>query len=376
MKANDQSEAQPVKHMATRVWIAIGGLAGLVACISVTFAGAQLWQSASESKAQNLAHATVVTVLEAQYRVQSEIAALQASNIATGSTATAVAQELAQLESTVEALEQARQEAEATLTPVTEAYVATATPLSTATPVTLSQSAKATLSAKPTVTSAPSPTNTPTATLATPTNTPTAEPLPRTCQEIRDQDPNALDGTYTLHLDGLKSAPYTVHCRNMVRAPMEYLPLANIGEEQNYSRFAAGGARGGTDVVTRFAMIRFDPLTLQVDTSDLTFTNSSGSIRWGHNVINQMPYGEAASCINNYDASGTANIDLRGTPFGVDSSSEFKVSGYLPNGSTSFNFQAQVVHLTGGGYCGSNKATLLKLYYLGPVSTPTNTPKS
>jgi hypothetical protein len=192
---------------------------------------------------------------------------------------------------------------------------------------------------------------------------------PSTCQEIRDHDPNAFDGIHTLYLDGNKSAPYSVYCRNMVRNPVEYLPLVNTGDKQNYSMFDAGGARTGTDVVTQFFRIRIDPVTLEVDTADLTFATTTGFASGGRGETSQMNYASAGSCYSDKQ-TGTANIDLRGTPFALDNSSEFKGGGYIPKGNFTFSEDGKVADIWGGGYCGSFGATLLKLYYVGPAPTP------
>lgn len=101
-----------------RVWVAVGGLVGLIAIISLVVAIGQLSQARSASRSQDTAQATVIAVLDALLRIQREMATAQTSNVESGPTATAVAEKLTQLRSTQEALEAERQRLEPTLTAI------------------------------------------------------------------------------------------------------------------------------------------------------------------------------------------------------------------------------------------------------------------
>jgi len=239
-------------------------------------------------------------------------------------------------------------------------------PTDTATP-TLSPTATET----PIATSTPSP-------LATETPGPT---MPRSCGDVRAGNPGAPDGDYVIAPNG---DPFTVYCSDMAGQPKEYLTLVQTGARQNYALYAVGGAVYGSSVVTRFSKVRIDPATLIVDTGDLTFAQSTGSLS-GANGLNSMTYATAADCAGGGSQTGSGNIDLRGTPFIVHDS--FVHGGYQSAGSASFSANDQVVDLTGGGYCGfeqpasttgeRNGGPFLHLQYnaaLGPTGAPTSGP--
>ena len=210
--------------------------------------------------------------------------------------------------------------------------------------------------------SVPQPTSPP------PTNAP---PPPTTCRDILTQNPTADDGEYTVYANQQVNKPFTIYCYDMRTNPTEYLPLVYTGSSYNFSRYAAGGPRSGQDVVSVFTKVRIDPFTLKVETSDLTFANTTGFVSWDGGQITSWRYANAGSCIAQHDRSGTANINLRGTPFAIDDSVSFNLIGSVPNGSTTFTYNRQVVDLTGGGHCGENsvsveapKKEFLQLKYL------------
>jgi len=173
--------------------------------------------------------------------------------------------------------------------------------------------------------------------------------LIQSCQDVRSRNPQASDGNYVISPNG---DSFVVYCYNMAGQPREYLPLVQTGPGSNYSRYASGGAVYGNDVVTLFTKVRIDPQTLVADTGDLTFATSSGSIS-GANGVSQMPYATAADCRGGGSQTGTANIDLTGTPFIVRDS--FKSTGYLPGGSAQPSANGRIVNLTGGGDCGDEE---------------------
>jgi len=178
---------------------------------------------------------------------------------------------------------------------------------------------------------------------------PPPPPPPASCQDIRNANPNAGDGPYTLHIDHDPAKPWKAHCHDMATAPAEYLPLVNLGPGANFSQYTAGGAVSGTNVRTRFGKIRIDPETLLVDISDQTFAISSGQLTHGGEAVTSMPFGVAMSCDD--AASGVGNIDLTGTPFAV-ATGEFLQGGANGSGSATYSSDNRVVALTGGGYCG------------------------
>jgi hypothetical protein len=72
-------------------------------------------------------------------------------------------------------------------------------------------------------------------------------------------------------------------------------------------------------------------------------------------IVPPCDYASAGDCRGGWSQTGTANVDVRGTPFTI-ARDQFVVEGYLPAGSTVFSENDQVVDLTGGGYCGGNSA--------------------
>lgn len=172
--------------------------------------------------------------------------------------------------------------------------------------------------------------------------------IPGTCQEIHNRIPFAPDGHYVLHNNG---NIFTVFCYDMAGTPREYIDLAAVGTDVNFSQYTAGGASPGTNVRTAFTKLRIDPATLTVDIGDLTFASSSGSLRHaGSTTVTSMPYGVAMSCISPGNAGGVGNIDLQGTPFQVNNS--FLVGGFAATGSATVSSADQLVDLSGGGFCG------------------------
>lgn len=159
------------------------------------------------------------------------------------------------------------------------------------------------------------------------------------CLGIRQANPDAPDGEYLITVNG---QTFQAYCHDMANYPREYLTLVNIGGNYNFSQNTAGGARPGSNTRTWYHKVRIDPATLVVDTADQTFSASDVG------TFTPMPYADAESCA--WSPIGLANIDLRGTPFAVDDT--FATYGYYPSGNATFSDNAQVVNLTGGGYCG------------------------
>lgn len=92
--------------------------------------------------------------------------------------------------------------------------------------------------------------------------------------------------------------------------------------------------------------VHFDPEKLLIGTADTTFARTLGV--WAQSGGDRIPFGMAYNC----DAckEGRANIDLRGTCFGVKS--EFFADGCMAGGAAKKSHHDQVVEMSGGGYCG------------------------
>ncbi len=174
---------------------------------------------------------------------------------------------------------------------------------------------------------------------------------PASCTEIRTQHPSATDGDYMIFANG---RTFTVYCLDMAGTPREFLDLVNTGGAFNVSGWAVdpGNTSQFPGLVTHWTKLRLDPNTLKVDTSDFSFSISTGCAfcTSPSGSIFQYPYGEAADCNGSGSHTGVANINLVGTPFKV--ADTFVLVGFQPGGSATFSRHDQIVDLTGGGNCG------------------------
>lgn len=176
--------------------------------------------------------------------------------------------------------------------------------------------------------------------------------LPRTCAEVLAAQPQATDAEYTLYAGGDARRPWKAYCDGMASgSPRDYLTLKQTSGDANASTYAVGGGASGTDVKTKFTRVRIDPVSLRVDITDRRFATSSGSVTAGAKTITEMPYGVAADCIAAGSATGSANIDLRGTPFAV-APGVFAARGTGGAGSATYSAADRVVAIAGGGACG------------------------
>jgi len=115
-----------------------------------------------------------------------------------------------------------------------------------------------------------------------------ASHLPQSCQDIKNANPAASDGDYTVFPSN-NTQVYTVFCKDMAGTPKEYLTLVNTGgpvpsfgtnppspNSFNYSMLEANGPLFHT--ITFWSRVRLDPVTLKVDINDFTFaTNATSS---------------------------------------------------------------------------------------------------
>lgn len=171
---------------------------------------------------------------------------------------------------------------------------------------------------------------------------------PQTCYEVLADDPSTTDGRQTLYVDHDGSMPWTAWCEDMSSGdPAEYLQFSRSRGIRNYSQYVAHPSQG-TTVTTTYRGVRIDPETLTVDTSDQTFSTSTGSLVHGSDTVTSMPYAVAMSC-DYASLSGSARIDLRGTPFAVN---DTFVDEYDATVTPWTSSDGKLVHLRGGGACG------------------------
>lgn len=190
----------------------------------------------------------------------------------------------------------------------------------------------------------------PTSTPPLPTASPTPVPLPDSCADVKEQDPEAADGLYTLYLGSDANNPVTIYCHSMAEAPAAYLEFANSGSGANY----ATTAYPGQELVTIYSRVRLDLQTLVVDITDRTFATTSGALP-DATLITGNDYATAVGC--NAGEAGAAvaqaNIDLTGTPFAIAESVTFTIRGHEIEGSEpSISPDRKIVNLEVGGRCG------------------------
>lgn len=194
------------------------------------------------------------------------------------------------------------------------------------------------------------------------------------CQAIVDGGANLGDGTYFLDPDGAGGAPeFPVFCRMSAVPVASYVELVQAGPGENQAVSSAArsptncGAYGGTDAVRTFTRVRLDPATMAVDQNDFTYATVTGGPVYvrrcaGGTYTNSGPgFGVAFSCRAENSGVGTANIDLRGTPFSIATNSNFGGSGWRPRGTLTFSPDRKVADMTGGGFCGAYGARTLYL---------------
>jgi hypothetical protein len=171
---------------------------------------------------------------------------------------------------------------------------------------------------------------------------------PSSCAAVKAQKPTAGDGNYTLTV-GLHYV--TVYCAGMAgTTPTEYLNLPTTNENANTSKFGPIGNSAG--VTTRFTKVRFNPNNLTIDTTDTTFSTSTGWKTFGSTTYYSNDYAHAGDCYADFSTTGTANVNLTGTPFSVKPN-QFTKQGWNPAGTVAYSHNNQVVDLTGGGLCGA-----------------------
>jgi hypothetical protein len=131
----------------------------------------------------------------------------------------------------------------------------------------------------------------------------------------------------------------------------------------NVSKFAIGGYCTGcaSDFVRQFTRVRLRVPDLTVLTNDVTYASALAACGNGFCQGTNLQWGMAGSCVTNNDSSGTANIDLTGTPFHLDTSAKFFQTGSMPAGSASVSMDRKTVSITGGGACGWTEPTAMAL---------------
>ena len=197
------------------------------------------------------------------------------------------------------------------------------------------------------------PTPTPFATV-----TPSPVPRPSSCAMLKEQQPTAVDGQYTLYLNGQTAV--SLYCFNMNDTPRDYLTLPGTANGGNYSLISyPEGA-----IITQYEKVRLDPTTLQIDATDMTFASRIETLagyfsipteQLGSYPVTASDFGVAIGCNRDQENAplGRANIDLTGTPFVVDLTMMFATfGGDVRESSGIVSEDGKIVNLAVNGRCG------------------------
>lgn len=205
------------------------------------------------------------------------------------------------------------------------------------------------------------------------TVTPSPVPLPSSCAMIKQQQPAAEDGPYTIYLNG--RSPATLYCHNMDTIPQEYLTLPATETGGNFSLISyPEGA-----IITQYEKVRLNPNSLIVDPTDMTFATLAESLA-GYNAIfgeqlatypvTASDYAMATGCNRNQENAplGRANIDLSGTPFVVSQELTFtSFGGNLQETISEVSPDGKTVNVAVNGRCGILKpSSPIQLVYQQP----------
>lgn len=195
---------------------------------------------------------------------------------------------------------------------------------------------------------------------ATPIVTVTPSPVPRpsSCAMLKEQQPIAEDGPYTIYLQGRTAV--TLYCHNMANTPTEYLTLPATANGGNFSLISyPEGA-----IITLYEKVRLNPSSLIIDPTDMTFATLAESLA-GYNAISGeqlatypvtiSDFAVATGCNRNQVDSplGRANIDLTGTSFIINPEITFtSFGGEVQEASSVVSEDGKTVNLAVNGRCG------------------------
>ncbi|MAU01871.1 MAG: hypothetical protein CL608_32440 [Anaerolineaceae bacterium] len=203
--------------------------------------------------------------------------------------------------------------------------------------------------------------------------TPSPVPRPNSCTMIKQQQPAAVDGPYTIYLNG--RSPAALYCHNMDTTPQEYLTLPATETGGNFSLISyPEGA-----IVTQYEKVRLNPSSLIIDPTDMTFATLAESLA-GYNAIlgeqlatypvTASDFGVATGCNRNQQNAplGRASIDLTGTPFIISPEITFtSFGGEVMETISEVSADGKMVTLAVNGRCGILKPSgPIQLVYQQP----------
>lgn len=190
------------------------------------------------------------------------------------------------------------------------------------------------------------------------TITPSPVPRPNSCAMIKQQQPAAEDGPYTIYLNG--RSPATLYCHNMDTTPQEYLTLPATETGGNFSLISyPEGA-----IITQYEKVRLNPSSLIIDPTDMTFATLAESLAGyvaitGEQLatypVTASDFAVATGCNRSQENAplGRANLDLTGTPFVVSPEITFtSFGGEVQETISEVSADGKTVNLAVNGRCG------------------------
>lgn len=190
------------------------------------------------------------------------------------------------------------------------------------------------------------------------TVTPSPAPRPNSCAMLKQQQPTAEDGDYTIYLQGKTAV--TLYCHDMANSPRDYLNLPAAANGGNFSLISyPEGA-----IITLYEKVRLNPSSLLIDSADRTFTAPAESLS-GYSALSGeqlagypvtiSDFAVATGCNRNQESTplGRANIDLTGTPFIISPEIAFtSYGGEVTEASSVVGEDGKTVNLAVNGRCG------------------------
>lgn len=205
--------------------------------------------------------------------------------------------------------------------------------------------------------------------------------LPLSCTDARNRGLATLDGDLLIDPDADGPfKPFTVFCKDMSTSPKEYLTLVNTTDPNAANAYSngtniSGWAMGTTgsftctcapNVVRAFTKVRLDvsknPLRIVIQDHGYSSSNrpndqpSACEVNAGSKCqafgSPATSYGVASSCVEATAILGRANVDLRGTPFHILPTEKGHLSGFQPQGTTTYTTDRKQAEVSGGGGCG------------------------
>lgn len=190
------------------------------------------------------------------------------------------------------------------------------------------------------------------------TITPSPALPPSSCAMLKQQQPLAEDGDYTIYLQGKTAV--TLYCHNMHTTPQEFLTLPATANGSNFSLISyPEGA-----IITQYDKVRLNPSSLIIDATNQTFASLADSLA-GYNAlvdaqltnypVTLSDFAQATSCNRNQPSAplGRANVDLTGTSFVMKSSITFNsIGGELSETISDLSADGKLLNLAVNGRCG------------------------